>query len=131
MAEYSLGDFVAAKYADAPEFADGMGIDIEKVRAIHEADDEFESDGSFGSEFVWFVHREGEYRFDMYLYEVNTWTEHNEVRSVDPFVLIHGTTFDGVRSCFFAATEPANLCLMATGLVAADAELRARGWAFD
>ncbi|MBK4215565.1 hypothetical protein JJJ17_06465 [Paracoccus caeni] len=43
-------------------------------------------------------------------------------------VPIHGTTFDGVRACWFSNTEPSNLPLMAQGLTLADEELRRRGW---
>jgi hypothetical protein len=125
---FTLDDFVTAKYQELPQYADCPGIDVDLVRSLHESGEGFESAGTLDQDHLWFVHRKGDFDFWLYVYAVNTWTGDNSVRTVDPFVLMHGTTFDGVRACWFSNTEPSDLPGMAAALTAADAELRRRGW---
>lgn len=127
MAGYEIDDFVNATFLELEEYADCMGLDVGLVRGLHHDRAGFDGAGVFGNEFVWFAHVDG-VRFDLYVYRVNSWDHHFQVRTVEPFVLIHGTTFDGVRACWFSNTEPSNLPLMAQGLTWADEELRRRGW---
>jgi len=122
MRSYNLDDF------GEPPYRDGNGLCINEVMSVHQGTPTFQFDGSFGLEQIWFVHVEDEIAFDFYLYDTIGFGPDLGVRSVQPFVHIHGTTDEGVKACWFSDTEPSDLRSMGTALILADEEIRSRGW---
>lgn len=130
--DFTLDDFVTAKYQDLPQYLHYPGIEIELIHSLHRSKGGLESEGQFYDrpdmpEHAWFMHVE-DLRFDLYIYDVNSWTMDFAVRTVDPFVYIHGTTFDGVRATWFSNTESCDLKGMSDALRAAHQMLEQRGW---
>ncbi len=122
MRSYNLDDF------GEPPYRDDRGLCINEVRSVHQDAPTYQFDGAFGTEHVWFAHVEDETVFDFYLYDTNLLGPDLSVRTVEPFVLIHGSIGEGVKACWFSDTEPFDLRGMANALILADAEIRRRGW---
>jgi len=120
---YSLDNFWA------PPDRDGHGLGFEKVRSVHKETATCQFEGTFGGEYVWFIHIEDDAFFDFYLYDAKQAAPDLTVDTVEPFVQIHGSIREGVKACWFSDTEPSDLRRMADALTLADAEIRNRGWA--
>lgn len=122
MRGYNLDDF------GEPPYRDGRGLCINEVKSAHHDASTFQFDGNFGLDHVWFVHVEHEAVFDFYIYDTRAFGPGASVRTVEPFVHIHGATDEGVKACWFSDTEPSDLRSMGTALILADEEIRSRGW---
>ena len=111
---YKISEFVTSEWSDRKEY-ESEDVDFKHVLEQHLAEDEALIDHGYCSNesFYYFLHMRSECQFRYYTYACCGWQSAEYTKSpptiIEPFMIIYGTTFDGVRETYGAAYGGGNI----------------------
>ena len=114
---FKLDEFSTGEWSDRPEYSSD-GIEFEHIKLLHQENPNFVEYGKCGDTDYWyFLDLQNEITFDFHLYLAGSWLGIGaEPLTVEPFMWVYGTVFDGVRECSGGQNFTGNLIDMANAL---------------